>query len=395
MKLQRKFDYIIAGGGLSGLVLALKMQELMGSIQVLLIDWDAKDKNDRTWSYWAKPEDRLPAIACQSWSNIKVYDQEGNEHRFSIDPYRYYTVRGKDFYQYAQDKLRPDPRFTFLQAEITGLEEEPAAVHTAGRGTFQASLVFKSYFSPQDLPVSGPYHFLYQQFKGWVVETKKPCFEEQALTLMDFRAPTPDTAARFHYVLPFSTTRALVEYTAFTPELLAESIFEENLSWYLQTILGIEDYQIRHTEFASIPMTDYPFCPPGKGRIIPIGTIAGYVKGSTGYCYTRTFEKIDQLVRHLCQKKEIPEVPLSSSRWYRLLDSILLDILYRRKVPADRLFTQLYSKTRPSVLFRFLDEKASWPEILQVMRACPSKGQFLVALFRKIPRLLNGKANAV
>jgi glycine/D-amino acid oxidase-like deaminating enzyme len=50
------FDYIIAGGGLAGLSLAFYLNEsehLRGK-KVLIIDRDAKRRNDRTWCFWER-----------------------------------------------------------------------------------------------------------------------------------------------------------------------------------------------------------------------------------------------------------------------------------------------------------------------------------------------------
>ncbi|RZK28105.1 MAG: FAD-dependent oxidoreductase, partial [Hymenobacter sp.] len=49
------YDYLLVGGGAAGLSLAyhLAQEPSLASKRVLLIEPEAKDQNDRTWSFWA------------------------------------------------------------------------------------------------------------------------------------------------------------------------------------------------------------------------------------------------------------------------------------------------------------------------------------------------------
>ena len=60
-----KYDYIIAGGGLSGLSLAYYLNHsTLRNKSVLIIDQDDKTKDDRTWSFWEKGEQNAFARAA-------------------------------------------------------------------------------------------------------------------------------------------------------------------------------------------------------------------------------------------------------------------------------------------------------------------------------------------
>ncbi|MEL6638178.1 MAG: lycopene cyclase family protein [Bacteroidota bacterium] len=385
-----EWDYILAGGGLAGLVMALKLQEKLGDFRALIIDRDPKKEDDRTWSYWTQHAEQLPDIAHQSWGNIMVYGREGEQH-YSINPYRYYTVRGVDFYRYAQSRLQADERFSFLTDRIVDLNEGEGIIRTAEKGEHRAKWIFKSYFTLDDLSQIKKYNTLYQQFKGLVIETERPVFRADTVTLMDFRAKRPGEGIRFNYVLPFSERKAMVEYTAFSPRLLPEMTYDVHLEWYLHEVLGIREYQVHKSEFNVIPMTDYPFHSEAEGRVVEIGTIAGFVKGSTGYCFTRTFEKLDRLTEDLRRGKDPRQSTLASPHHFRLMDSILLDIMCRDRVPADLIFTNLYSKIPTSLLFRFLDEKANPLDILRVMWACPSKEKFVSSMMSQLFQLATNR----
>ena len=51
------FDYIICGGGASGILLlkALRQDDYFEDQTILIVDKAIKSGNDRTWCYWEKP----------------------------------------------------------------------------------------------------------------------------------------------------------------------------------------------------------------------------------------------------------------------------------------------------------------------------------------------------
>ena len=63
---KKKFDYIICGGGASGLSLALKMcnDNYFNNNSILLIEKDKNDINDRTWCFWEQGEGDYEEIIC-------------------------------------------------------------------------------------------------------------------------------------------------------------------------------------------------------------------------------------------------------------------------------------------------------------------------------------------
>ena len=68
-----KYDYILAGGGLSGLMMALELQKFISEdARVLIIDKNAKIQNDRTWSFWSVDRFWADNLAVKTWENIHV-----------------------------------------------------------------------------------------------------------------------------------------------------------------------------------------------------------------------------------------------------------------------------------------------------------------------------------
>ena len=72
------------------------------------------------------------------------------------------------------------------------------------------------------------YPLLQQHFIGWKIKTSEPAFTADKATFMDFSVAQKGNT-RFMYVLPFSKTEALIEYTLFSKDLLPEKEYEECL----------------------------------------------------------------------------------------------------------------------------------------------------------------------
>lgn len=360
------YDYIIAGGGLSGLSLALKI--LSSSLQekkILIIDADLKDKNDRTWSYWSK-EDFFPDLEKSSWNTFEVL-YEGKNLTKSFYPYTYYSIRGDHFYQYALSKINQAANIDWHHGEITSVNTQEGFVETTDK-TFQGNLIFSSFFTAQDIPHPKGYSFLLQHFKGWMIETTEDTFDDQKVRLMDFNTDqSGDT--KFFYILPFSKRKALIEYTVFSPEMYKKQIYDDYLKEYIQTTLKIDSYTIIEEEFNAIPMTDFPFSPKRKGKTIPIGTLAGYVKPSSGYCFVRTQERITKIVTDL-EKGEIPKTYQSTLK-YKVYDSILLWTMEKRLAAMSKIFPKLYGRLNNNLVFKFLNEETSLWEDIQIIIQCP------------------------
>ncbi|MCC6461236.1 MAG: lycopene cyclase [Saprospiraceae bacterium] len=397
------YDIIFAGAGLSGLTLALELLRRPAFQQhsMLLIDRDEKRHNDRTWCFWAEENEPLPPVIFNTWARCDFFGTNFQQ-RMDIAPFRYHQVRGIDFYQWAKAELARHPKVRFLTAAIHRMDAESGRVETDA-GAFSANWVFNSAFtrtqvlpaatglypnppfSPEPATAAPPAAILLlQHFKGWLIETPQPAFDPAAMTFMDFRIEqTGET--RFVYVLPFSETRALVEFTVFSPALLAAEAYGAALRDYLRQYLGVTDFSIVEEEFGVIPMTDFPFPARREGRLIHIGTAGGFVKASSGYAFKRTQRKIRALV-DAWEKNGVPDPAYLRSPWlFRAFDSIFLRVLANQNALGRRIFSDLFRQLPPALVLRFLDEDSTFVENLRLVSAPPT-WPFLRALWQQLPK---------
>ncbi|MCS6927952.1 MAG: lycopene cyclase family protein [Saprospiraceae bacterium] len=401
------FDIIFAGAGLAGLSMAVEMlkHSFFQQKHILLIDRDAKQRNDRTWCFWAEAGDAIPPIVYHSWERCQFLSPE-LELAFDLFPYRYQLVRGLDFYRWAHQELERWPNIQRVEANIQSMNAKAGFVCT-DVGDFSGEFILNSAFTPipvlpenateewkppltaQKRQQPPSFTFLLQHFKGWLVQTAQPVFNPETMTLMDFRIKQCGQT-RFIYVLPFSPCRALIEFTVFSPQLLSPATYDEALDQYLRQTLHSSQYQILEVEFGVIPMTDYAFPKKAQGRIIHIGTAGGFVKPSSGYAFKRTLQRARTFAAAWATEGSPNPDLLQGSPLFGLLDHVLLRVLRNNNGMGSEIFTHLFKKVPPTTVLRFLDEGCNWRDLLRILNAPPT-GPFTLALIQTLIQKLTLK----
>ncbi|GAA4321465.1 lycopene cyclase family protein [Flaviaesturariibacter amylovorans] len=364
-----EYDYIIAGGGCAGLSLlqALIRAGVAEGARILVVDRDAKEANDRTWCFWEAGEGPFESIVHKEWAQLDFHSDHLSR-RLDIAPYRYKLIRGIDFYRHCHAEASRMPGIQFLQESVSEVftDRQGAGVRAGGR-TYRARYVFSSlYERPEPRPGK---HWLLQHFTGWVIETEAPAFDPAVATFMDFRTDQQE-GTTFFYVLPLSPTRALVEYTLFTGELLSTAAYEEALGGYIRERLGIGAYTVAEREFGIIPMTNHRF-PARNGNVVYIGTAGGQTKASSGYTF-RNVQKHSAALAESLKKEGHPFAVDATARRFGFYDSVLLDILAHRSLEGADIFTDLFRGNRAASVFRFLDNESALHQELRLISTLPT-----------------------
>ncbi len=376
----KHYHYILSGGGAAGLLLAYRMamDAFFDDKRILIIEEKPKIKNDRTWCFWEKPGGELDALLFKTWEQA-IFKSPTVYRRFSMQPYRYKMLRSGDLYRFIQEKIAATPHIEIVYDRVKSIHNRGEGVEVETETTvFTANKVFNSILNNADLYKQKKYPVLQQHFRGWFIQTEQAIFDEQALTFMDFTVPQQGNT-RFMYVLPFSPTEALVEYTLFSETLLPEKDYEEALQAYIKE-LGVESYKIVEKEKGSIPMTGYNFGKRNSAHIHHIGTAGGWTKPSTGYTFLNMVRQTKELVTRLKQ-----ELPLSAQaqKWrFRWYDRLFIDVLHRRNELGGALFLALFKKNPPRRIFRFLGEQTTIKEEWKLLSSLPAR-LFIKSLFRR------------
>jgi lycopene beta-cyclase len=367
------YHYIIAGGGMSGLSLAfyLNQNPHFKDKSILIIDREVKNTNDHTWCFWEKERSPYEEIIAQKWKGVWFHGTDSFSQFLDLEDYTYKMIRGIDFYNFVIPILEQRPNITFLQADILEVTE---TVKTNKGDFFASELVFDSSFrSNYDNP---KYHNMLQHFKGWVIETAKPVFKVNEPTLFDFRTEQKNEL-RFIYVLPHSETKALIEFTIFSDNLITDAEYEFYLKKYIEETIKVDDYliktdeyQISETEFGIVPMSDEPYEISPMPKVIRIGTSGGYVKASTGYSFQRSQRFLKNLVKSLENNQQITN-GLKPNLWKGFLDTVLLNVMLKNRTPQDKVFTAFFKHNRASKVLKFMDEDTSFFEDILFINTVP------------------------
>lgn len=376
----KHYHYIFTGSGLSALMTVYEMA-VSGNFKdktILLIDENLKKTNDRTWCFWDE-NNLFEEIVSKKWKSA-VFADKDFKRRLNLQPYQYKMVKGLDFYELVFDEINKHSNIHFLNQKVLDFQElGNHCVVKTDTESFTCNKIFNSIFNPEIVKNQSKYPLLHQHFIGWFIKSDEAVFKPDCATFMDFSVEQKGNT-RFMYVLPTSETEALIEYTLFSKDLLSNEEYETEIKNHIQK-LGIIEYQIIEKERGNIPMTSYKFWKHNTKNVINLGSAGGWTKASTGYTFKNTVKKSKALVKFLNTETDFSKFHKKDKFWF--YDLLFLDVLDRRNDLGSTIFSALFKKGNPSLIFKFLDEETTLSEDLKVIWKCP-KGLFIRALFGRL-----------
>ena len=365
-------DDVILGGGCAGLSLAVAMNRHLPERRVVIVEPRTEYVNDRTWCYWSLDAHPFEDAVAHRWSRWTAR-YGGTVHMHESAELNYCEIPSDAFYRLALNELEGAPqvelRFGTSAGEVTE-HDDYAVVETSG-GPIRAQRVHDSRPPKATDPATGD---LVQHFVGIRVKSSEPCFDPSTATLMDFDVPQ-ELGIHFFYVLPYDETHALVEATFLSPSLLDAATYHSAIEDYLSERYDLDSYQPLHSEQGAIPMSAKPLPARLSDRVYRIGTAGGLVKPSTGYAFLAIQRWSDAFAQRLAHE-ELPAPPEPRSSSSRFLDAVFLRVLRHHPARAPELFARLFERVDPMALVRFLNDRATIADRLQVMGAMPT-GLFL------------------
>ncbi|MBC2838430.1 lycopene cyclase family protein [Robiginitalea sp. SC105] len=379
------FDFIIIGGGASGLLLADAMgrDPWFSGRRIVLFEKERQKGNDRTWCFWESGPGRFDELIASRWDTIR-FRGPGLDQQVSILPLQYKMLQGASFYSAYYRKLEAYPNISVHREQVLSVEDTGDAVRVRTHsGTYFAGHAFSSVsFTDPPIPHK-PYPVIQQHFIGWKVRTSQPVFDPDTPTFMDFGIPQRGNT-RFMYVLPESRTEALVEYTLFSEDLLEQEEYETAIRQYLQEEFGGTGYEVIEEERGSIPMTCNDFTRADTPRITHIGIAGGWARPSTGYTFWNSSRLVPQLIEAL---KNGGKLRMAHRDRFWFYDLVLLEVLAADNARGAEVFAALFRSMPANRILRFLHQQTSLGEDLRIIAACP-KRLFLLGLWRSLIKSL-------
>ncbi|MEI7588731.1 MAG: lycopene cyclase family protein [Chitinophagia bacterium] len=387
-----RYDFVIAGAGGAGLSLLYYLMESsnLATRSILVIDKSFEKTNDRTWCFWDEGSSAFENLIHHHWDTISIH-AKGFNKSLSTAPFTYKMIQGIDFYNAILSKAKSLSNIHFQEAtiqDITVLDKyniiKGAKVTWQG-GSAIGNHVFSSLlpFQMNQLATASAYSqslqnnnssslkmpFLWQHFKGRVVQFDTEVFNKRIAKLMDFNVPQQGATA-FMYQLPLNEKQALVEYTIFSENVLDISEYDKVLDAYLAKAFPGQPYSIAHEEIGAIPMTQLSLS-NYQAPIYAIGALGAAIKASTGYAFQFIQQQCKNIVTQLENGQSI-QTQVHNTR-HQFYDAVLLHILFHHKMEGAEIFQRIFAKNKAATVFKFLSNTSSMMEDIQIMRSLPTR----------------------
>jgi lycopene beta-cyclase len=230
---------------------------------------------------------------------------------------------------------------------------------------------------------------LWQSFSGHEVNCAEPVFDPGCVDLMDFSHRDP-AGISFHYVLPLSTHRALIEVARFAVQPFGPEHLASDLTQATRHRVRGAPFTIVRSESGVLPMGSSP---PGTLPTTPrdpsyvyAGLAGGGARPSTGYAFQRIQCWADSCAQLISGGKSPAGHP-GDPLLLRAMDHIFLSVLRTQPEAAPAVFLSLFERADTARVIRFLSDRGTLADYLAIIAALPF-GPFL----RELPRGLMSMA---
>lgn len=346
------YQYIIVGAGCAGLQLAgALVREKNLPLESLLIVDASPTHEEKTWCFWSAKNHPFEHLVKKSWQNI-AFSAPGVSVKENLQSMQYQYISSVDFYQDQLGSLQQDSRVDFLFEPVLTIANN-AGVNQITTSSAQIAATYIFYTHPSYPVPAKP--TIWQHFLGWEIETAEDIFDVDTATMMDFSLSDARLPVFFHYILPFSARRALVECTFFSGDVFEQEVYEQLLTQYIAKYIQVP-FTLVSKEVGKIPMQLAPEKSiPLSTNIIPIGTAAGCIKASTGYSFTRVMQHTQSIIGWLKKENDM-RYPVSSKR-FLFYDRLFLALIQHYPQQMPGIFASLFKNNRVLTILQFLDEK--------------------------------------
>lgn len=359
----KEFDYIILGGGLSGLTLAyeLNKQGCLENKTLCILEKRKEYSRDKSWSYWDFENNKFPDCVIGSWDTFSItLNQKTINITCPQSPYR--TIDSKKFYDFIIEQLRSNDNIvTVMDCAIQTIEGH--TIHT-NKGNYVGKVIYDSLI---DLSHQTP--TMYQHFFGCEVETDNDCFNENIVDLMNFDC-SQDGGLHFFYTLPFSKNKALIETTWYSKIIKKQSEYQNEIDHYLRekNIKG----KITYTEYGAIPLNLKKTNKKSNSSkdYIKIGSAGRLTRASTGYTFQAIQSFSEQLAGNLKLDHNLT-VPNIRHKKYDFLDEIFLSVMEHEYKSMPGIFFNLFKSNDSVATISFLSDRSNWIQDLKVILSMP------------------------
>ena len=374
--MKNEYDITVIGAGLSSLMFLSKMLKNKPNLSVLILEQKKMIDHSQSFCVWEGPglidiEKEFKLKSKHRWNEILI-EGNGKKIKKDIHPYRYVYHDGYTTLKLLSSQIKSKMKILYSAKvkKVTELDKN-IQVRTS-KGNFISEYLIDSRPKVEKGEVKSEY--IQQAFIGSEIEVTSNYFNKFEATIMSFSKNKSET--EFIYQLPFSKKRALIETTLFSnnPNLKKlQTKHAKNLKKY-------GSYKILRKEKGIIPMALIEA--QRSKRIIKIGTGAGMVRASSGYSMRKIANWITECKEKTLTKNNLLSFSYSPNPLLDFFDKIFLRVIKDHPNKSPDLFINLFRKSNHKSFIKFLSDKPSWLDIINIIMSMP-KGLMFKALFKK------------
>ena len=362
-------DLVVLGGGCAGLSLGVRLAHAgAASVRTVIVEGRTEYANDRTWCFWEPRAHRFAPMISHSWSKMRVRTAAGAVV-FECGDTPYQLLDADTFYGHAVGRIGASSEVELaLGVRADGQPERIAggwAIDTSS-GLLRTRRIIDT---RPPRRVRSADALLWQSFVGEEVECGSPVFDATIAELMDF-ADARDDGMAFTYVLPMSSTRALVEYTVFGRNpLSAQQLVAEQRRAVARVTHGVASVTLRR-EHGVLPMGLTSPAPSQDQSNVRVGLMCGAGRPSTGYAFQRIQRWASMASTALRSRVgSVGHVP--DALHQRAMDRLFLHVLRAHPERGPELFLSMFRRVDPARIIRFLSDQATFLDHAAVIASLP------------------------
>ena len=362
-------DLVILGAGCAGLSLAARLASGDGDLRVVLVDPRTEFADDRSWSFWQHDHHPLRDIVAHEWSGWTYADLAGRSATHRVPGMSYQYIRGVDFYRWALAEIAGDDRID-LRLGVAARDLSAVTLADGSSGvrvtTDEGALIARRVVDTRPRRTAA---LLYQCFSGVEVEHGGALATEADAVGLMTRMRSGADGLGFVYVLPLSPTRALVEWTRFSPVPLAESVVVAERDAELAA-LGLAGATVVREEGGILPMGRMPLDEQPMPGVVLAGNAGGALRDASGYAFLRIQQWARACAGALARGED--PAPHPAEPWVRRqMDRIFLQALRAHPERTADYFMAMARGVAPHRLLRFLTDRATAGDLASIIVSLP------------------------
>lgn len=377
----RAYDLIILGGGCAGLSLAMRLAAQGDNCpRTLVLEARPVYSDDRTWCFWDDGSMWLNELVRHSWRFMTITTPDAHT-TMDCGAARYRMLPAGAFYAEAQARIGRNDRIELrLGSSIDNAPGKSGEVWCFGSGAAADTARWVVDTRPRRMPRHGD-ATLWQSFSGHEVICDRPVFDPGRMDLMDFSETEPNRIS-FTYVLPTSSTSALIETTVFDQEPFTEAAMASALSQATIRRVGGSPYSVTRAERGVLPMGGRRHLANRDSSWITAGLHAGGARPSSGFA----FRRIQTWAQACATRMASGSPPISHAPdpiLLQAMDSLFLSVIAAHREMAPSLFHAIFAKGDAQRVIRFMSDGGTTADYIALAATLPT-GLFL----RQIPTAL-------